>query len=151
MTAARAAIRAGQYTSHTSGIARDHVQGNVVILPQPLAADFLRYCQRNPKPCPLLAVSEPGDPMLPRLGAGIDIRTDVDQVVAAVAEDAGNDRPLMLVRGRFDTARIESMLRENFTAEERADMVVDGEIEVVCEFCSAYYHFRPHDFEETKH
>ena len=42
---------------------------------------------------------------------GIDIRTDVDQVVAAVAEDAGNDRPLMLVRGRFDTARIESMLR----------------------------------------
>lgn len=77
MKAARAAIRAGQFTSHTSGIARDHVQGNVVILPQSLADDFLRYCQRNPKPCPLLAVSEPGDPMLSRLGADIDIRTDV--------------------------------------------------------------------------
>jgi len=48
-------------------------------------------------------------------------------------------------------ARIEAMLRENFTAEERADMVVDGEIEVVCEFCSADYHFKPHEFEDTRH
>ena len=74
---ARAAIRAGSHTGHTSGLARDHVQGNVVILPQALAADFLRYCQLNPKPGPVLAVSEPGNPMLPRLGADIDIRTDV--------------------------------------------------------------------------
>jgi uncharacterized protein YcsI (UPF0317 family) len=37
----------------------------------------LRYCQRNPKPCPLLTVSEPGNPNLPALGADIDIRTDV--------------------------------------------------------------------------
>jgi uncharacterized protein YcsI (UPF0317 family) len=74
---ARALIRAGRYTGHTSGIAADHVQGNLVILPQALAADFLRYCQRNPKPCPLLAVSEPGDPTLPTLGRDIDIRTDV--------------------------------------------------------------------------
>jgi uncharacterized protein YcsI (UPF0317 family) len=74
---ARAAIRAGTFTAHTSGIARDHEQGNLVILPQSLASDFLRFCQRNPKPCPLLAVSEPGDPMLPKLGADIDIRSDV--------------------------------------------------------------------------
>ena len=47
--------------------------------------------------------------------------------------------------------RIEAMLRENFTAEERADMVVEGEIEVVCEFCSADYHFKLHEFEGTKH
>jgi molecular chaperone Hsp33 len=47
--------------------------------------------------------------------------------------------------------RIEAMLRENFSAEERAEMVVDGEIEVVCEFCSADYHFKPHDFDETQH
>ncbi len=44
--------------------------------------------------------------------------------------------------------RIESMLRDNFTAEDRAEMVVDGEIEVVCEFCSADYHFTLKDFEE---
>jgi uncharacterized protein YcsI (UPF0317 family) len=73
----RAPIRAGQWTSHTSGLSQDLVQGNVVILPQSLATDFLRYCQRNPKPCPLLAVSEPGDPMLPTLGRDIDIRSDV--------------------------------------------------------------------------
>ena len=74
---ARAAIRRGAWTTHTSGLARDHVQGNVVILPKTLADDFLRYCQRNPKPCPVLAVSEPGDPRLPTLGADIDIRSDV--------------------------------------------------------------------------
>ncbi len=74
---ARSAIRAGTWTGHTSGVADDHVQGNVVILPQVLAGDFLRYCQRNPKPCPLLAVSEVGVPMLPLLGADIDIRCDV--------------------------------------------------------------------------
>ena len=73
----RAAIRDGRHSSHTSGLARDQVQGNVVILPKALAGDFLRYCQINPKPCPLLAVSQPGDPMLPKLGADIDIRTDV--------------------------------------------------------------------------
>ncbi len=48
--------------------------------------------------------------------------------------------------------RIEAMLRDNFTPEEREDMVIDGEIEVVCEFCSADYHFKPHEFEDhTSH
>ena len=74
---ARQAIRAGLWAGHTSGMAPHYVQGNVVILPEVLANDFLRFCQRNPKPCPLLAVSEPGDPNLPRLGANLDIRTDV--------------------------------------------------------------------------
>lgn len=74
---ARQAIRSGQWQAHTSGLADGYVQGNLVILPQALAGDFLRYCQRNPKPCPLLAVSEPGRPELPALGQGIDIRTDL--------------------------------------------------------------------------
>lgn len=73
----RAAARSGAWAGHTSGLAERHVQGNVVILPQAQADDFLRYCQRNPKPCPVLAVSEPGDPSLPALGQGIDIRSDV--------------------------------------------------------------------------
>ncbi len=47
--------------------------------------------------------------------------------------------------------RIEAMLRDNFSAEERQEMVVDGEIEVICEFCSADYHFHPHEFDETTH
>jgi uncharacterized protein YcsI (UPF0317 family) len=77
LPAVRQAIRQGRWTSHTSGVAQDRVQGNVVILPEREANDFLRFCQRNPKPCPLLAVSEPGEAMLPTLGPDIDIRTDV--------------------------------------------------------------------------
>ena len=73
----RAAIRAGRFTGHTAGYARGHVQGNVVILPKRWAFDFLAYCQRNPRPCPLLAVSSPGDPTLPELSEDLDIRTDV--------------------------------------------------------------------------
>ncbi len=74
---ARGLIRRGEWISHTSGVADGYVQGNVVILPQALAGDFLRYCQLNPKPCPLLAVGEPGQAHLPTLGDDIDICTDV--------------------------------------------------------------------------
>jgi uncharacterized protein YcsI (UPF0317 family) len=74
---ARRRIRAGEWTGPTSGMAGDHVQGNVVILPGDVAGEFMRFCQANPKPCPLLGVSDPGDPALPALGADIDIRTDV--------------------------------------------------------------------------
>lgn len=77
--ALRAQIRRGDFCSHTSGIANDFVQGNVVILPQQYAKDFAAFCERNPKPCPLLAMSEAGDPMLPSMGRDIDIRTDVPQ------------------------------------------------------------------------
>jgi molecular chaperone Hsp33 len=45
--------------------------------------------------------------------------------------------------------RIEDMLRNSFSSEERAEMAVDGEIEVVCEFCSSVYHFNPHQFETS--
>ena len=75
--AVRQRIRRGEITGHTGGLAPGCVQGNVVILPEALATDFLRFCQLNPKPCPLLAVSAPGDPALPTLGADIDMRSDV--------------------------------------------------------------------------
>jgi uncharacterized protein YcsI (UPF0317 family) len=75
--AARLHVRSGEHTGHTSGLALGFAQGNVVILPAPLADDFLRFCQLNPKPCPILAVSLPGDPRLPALGTDLDIRTDV--------------------------------------------------------------------------
>jgi uncharacterized protein YcsI (UPF0317 family) len=75
--AIRRRIRRGEIAGHTSGLAPGYVQGNLVILPAALASGFLRFCQANPKPCPLLAVGEPGDPALPALGAEIDIRSDV--------------------------------------------------------------------------
>lgn len=73
----RQRFRSGLHTGHTSGLAAEHVQGNVVILPGALADDFRRFCEANPKPCPLLAVGQPGDPALPELGADLDIRTDL--------------------------------------------------------------------------
>ena len=73
----RASIRSGAYSGQTSGLARGKLQCNLAILPERYALDFLRFCQRNPKPCPLVGVSDTGNPMLPTLGHDIDIRTDV--------------------------------------------------------------------------
>ncbi|GHC77640.1 UPF0317 protein [Pseudorhodoferax aquiterrae] len=75
--AARQLMRSGAYNGHTAGMAPGHVQANLAILPRREADDFLRFCQRNPKPCPLLAVTEPGDPLLPALGDGLDLRSDL--------------------------------------------------------------------------
>src|SRR5947208_16276877 len=74
---ARRRIRAGTNLAPTSGMAPGFVQGNLAILPKALAADFTRFCMLNPKPCPLLGQSEPGDPQLPMLGEDLDIRTDI--------------------------------------------------------------------------
>ena len=74
---ARSASRSGALDGPTSGLAPGFVQGNLAILPADLAGDFLRFCQRNPKPCPLIGVSEAGDPRLPSLGEDLDIRTDI--------------------------------------------------------------------------
>ena len=73
----RARIRSGAHDGHTAGLAPGMLQCNLAILPQDHALDFLRFCQRNPKPCPLVGVGDTGDPMMPTLGADIDIRTDV--------------------------------------------------------------------------
>ena len=73
----RQRIRSGQHPGNTSGFAPGFVQCNIVILPADWANDFLRFCQLNPKPCPLVAASNtPGDTSIPPLG-DIDIRTDV--------------------------------------------------------------------------
>jgi uncharacterized protein YcsI (UPF0317 family) len=73
----RRAARLGHFTLATAGAAPGFVQGNVVILPSTLAQDFRSFCLRNPKPCPVLAMSKPGEVSLPTLGTDIDIRTDV--------------------------------------------------------------------------
>ncbi|MDB6177181.1 putative hydro-lyase [Paracoccus sp. Z330] len=75
--ALRAAIRAGTFAGPTSGQGGQALQANLVILRGTDAADFLRFCQANPRPCPLLAVGEPGNPSLPTLGQDIDLRHDL--------------------------------------------------------------------------
>lgn len=73
----RRSIRSGTYRDHTAGLAPGKLQANLAILPEKYALDFMRFCQRNPKPCPLVGVSETGDPIMRTLGKDIDIRTDV--------------------------------------------------------------------------
>ena len=73
----RLQARSGRLTGPTAGLAPGYVQGNLAILPKDLAADFLRFCHANPKPCPVIGVSNPGDPTIPALGADLDIRTDL--------------------------------------------------------------------------
>jgi uncharacterized protein YcsI (UPF0317 family) len=76
VSAVREEIRAGRFVGQTSTIAPGILQGNVAIVPKSYADDFKRFCDLNPKPCPLIAVAAPGDPYLRELG-DIDIRTDV--------------------------------------------------------------------------
>ena len=75
--AARLAVRNGLHRGPTAGLAPGFVQGNLAILPQALAGDFMQFCQRNPKPCPLIGISAPGDARVPELGEDLDIRTDL--------------------------------------------------------------------------
>jgi uncharacterized protein YcsI (UPF0317 family) len=74
---ARLLFRAGQYAGYTSSFCEGYIQANLCILPQKYALDFATYCQRNAKACPLLAIGDVGDPLLPTLGEDLDIRTDV--------------------------------------------------------------------------
>jgi uncharacterized protein YcsI (UPF0317 family) len=73
----RLLIRRGDWDKPTSGLAMGYAQANLVILPQKYAFDFLLFCQRNPKPCPLLEVLEPGRYKTDFLASEADIRTDI--------------------------------------------------------------------------
>jgi len=74
---ARLLARSGSHDGPTAGFAPGYVQGNLVILPADAAADFLRFARANPKPCPVIGMSEVGSPQIPALGADLDLRTDL--------------------------------------------------------------------------
>jgi len=93
----RKLIRAGQLVKPTCGLAPGYTQANLVILPRELAFDFLLFCQRNPKPCPVLEVLEPGVYEPAFTAPGADIRVDVplyriykDGVLLSEEEDIMN-------------------------------------------------------------
>jgi uncharacterized protein YcsI (UPF0317 family) len=73
----RRAARTGELTGPTPGLALGYVQANLVIVPRDLAFDFLLFCQRNPKPCPLLEVTDVGSPEPRAVAPGADLRTDL--------------------------------------------------------------------------
>lgn len=73
----RAAVRSGEWAGPTAGLAPGFTQANLVVLPEADAFAFLRFCLRNPKPCPVLEVTDPGSPEPAELAPGADLRTDV--------------------------------------------------------------------------
>jgi hypothetical protein len=74
----RAKVRAGKFTSPTNGVCPGFLQCNLVVLPQGQEAfDFLLFCQRNPKACPLIDVCDVGSPHPHGVAKGADLRTDV--------------------------------------------------------------------------
>lgn len=74
---ARSRIRAGEHTGPTSGLAPGFAQANLVVLPASDALDFARFCVRNPKPCPLLEITDAGSPHPAALSPKADLRTDL--------------------------------------------------------------------------
>ena len=73
----RALIRAGELTTPTTGYCDGYAQGNLVVLPKALAWDFLLFCQRNPKACPLLEVADAGARSFSQFAPGSDIARDI--------------------------------------------------------------------------
>src|SRR6266705_2046802 len=126
----RRAVRHGEHSGHTAGLAPGYVQGNVCILPREYAEEFALFCERNPKPCPLLAASQPGEAQLPSLGKDLDIRTDVPRYRVfrngERVEDVGDIRALWredlvaFVLGcsfSFEQALLEAGLRLRYLEE----------------------------------
>src|SRR5713226_5865395 len=95
----------GGHRGPTAGLAPGFVQGNLAILPAPLASDFLRFCQFNPKPCPLIGTSATGYPRVPELGEDLDIRFDLPRYGVAELRPGGGigrrARPLARRSGEF--------------------------------------------------
>jgi len=73
----RRLARTGVLNGPTPGLAMGFVQANLVVVPRDSAFDFLLFCQRNPKPCPVLDVTEPGNPESQLVAPGADVRTDL--------------------------------------------------------------------------
>jgi uncharacterized protein YcsI (UPF0317 family) len=73
----RADIRRGALTGVTAGLGQGYVQANLAVLPREAAYDFLLFCQRNPRPCPLIEVTDAGSPEPVGVAPGADLRTDI--------------------------------------------------------------------------
>lgn len=73
----RQAIRTGAWRGSTSAAAPGYAQANLIVVPRDWAAEVREFCERNPRPCPLLDVTEPGSPHPLRVAPSADLRTDV--------------------------------------------------------------------------
>ena len=89
----RAAVRSGKWTGPTAGLARGFVQANLVVLPAEAADEFAEFCRANPKPCPLLEQTGPGDPEPRSSAPGADLRRDLPRYRVFHGGRAERDEP----------------------------------------------------------
>jgi len=111
----RALIRSGKLIRPTCGLAPGYTQANLVILPRELAFDFFLFCQRNPKPCPVLEVLEPGnyEPVLTAPKA--DIRIDIPRY--RIYKNGKLDKEERDIRDYWNSDLVSFLLGCSFTFE----------------------------------
>ena len=112
----RAIIRRGKWDKPTAGLAMGYAQANLVILPQKYAFDFLLFCQRNAKPCPLLEVLEPGEFKTKFLSLNADIRTDIP--LYNIYRKGKLERTVKEIRSLWEKNFVSFLLGCSFSFEE---------------------------------
>jgi uncharacterized protein YcsI (UPF0317 family) len=110
----RQLIRSRQWTTPTSGAASGYLQANLVMLPADQAFNFLLFCVRNPKPCPILDVLEPGQTE-PIIAAGADLRTDLPRY--NIFENGKFQADVEDISSYFDPSMVSFLLGCSFSFE----------------------------------
>jgi uncharacterized protein YcsI (UPF0317 family) len=110
----RGLIRERKWTTPTTGLVPGFVQANLVILPKEQAFHFLLFCVRNPKPCPILDVLEPGR-VEPSIARGADLRTDLPKY--RIYEKGVLQKEVEEVRDYFHEGMVSFLLGCSFSFE----------------------------------
>ena len=110
----RALIRKGDWQSPTSGASYGYVQANLVMLPKSSAFDFLLFCVRNPKPCPILDVLEAGA-FEPAIAAGADLRQDLPRY--RIYRNGKLEKEVTTVTAEFNPEMVSFLLGCSFSFE----------------------------------
>ncbi|MBI5584302.1 MAG: putative hydro-lyase [Deltaproteobacteria bacterium] len=114
--AVRQHCRQGNWDQPTSGLAPGFAQANMVILDRRYAFDFLLFCQRNPKPCPILEVLEPGQKEPRRTAPGADITRDLPRY--RIWTKGKPDREVTDIQACFNADLVAFLLGCSFSFEE---------------------------------
>ena len=114
--ALRAAIARGEWKKPTSGLAQGFTQANVVILPKKYAFDFLLFCGRNERPCPVIDVCESGIVAPPVAGPGADIRTQIPRY--RIYRRGEFEQEVEHIRDHFTEDMVTFLLGCSFTFEQ---------------------------------
>ena len=111
----REMIREGKWSEPTSGLCMGYVQANLVILPKEWAYEFLLFCVRNPKPCPILEVLDPGV-VEPKIARDADIRRDLPKY--RIYKNGGIKEVVEDISGLFTDDMMSFLLGCSFSFEK---------------------------------